>query len=221
MGQLRKAKTTARALLRSIEEQTLATVRVERLAELEVIDDLDEFLERTADDRRSLFCSVQRQNLEIANLKKANELLTKDLELRAKEAKLADSSALDRAVLRFALEVLGGRPAPFDAGPLALWTDGVVYAIIQIGRDPLPSDSSPAFLLEQLRLLGKPVIALYESTAVAYYLNPFFRQGGKHASEWTTAWRDAPEFKRKFHTEDLKPSPIASQIAQEVGSWEK
>jgi len=219
VGQLRKAKTTARALLRAIERQTLATVRVERLAELEEIDDLDEFLEQTADDRRSLFCNVQRQSSELSNLKRANELLTKELALGAKQAKVADSTTLNRAILQFALDVRGGRPAPFDAGPLAFWTDGVVYVITKIGRENLPPELSPAFLLEQLRHLGQPVSALHESTPVAYYLNPFFRQGGKYASEWTTAWRNAPEFKRRFYTEDCKLSPIASQIAQEVASW--
>ncbi|MEI8092997.1 MAG: hypothetical protein WCG80_02175 [Spirochaetales bacterium] len=103
-----------------------------------------------------------------------------DLVRTREEARLANSTELDRRVLRFACQVFTGASPPRLAGPLVLW----------------------------------PVVRLHEVTMTGYHLNPFYRKGGQHASQWLTPWLDGAKYRREFRTSDRQLCATALEIVQ-------
>jgi len=217
VGTLRRAKTTARALLKTAERSALKNIKTERLKVLEEIDNLEAFLERTEDDRGSLLETIEVLKRENSDLTERNAGLTKELARQVEKARLSDSSTFDLEILQFACDVFTGRPAPFRAGPLVCWTDGSVYAIVRKGRGDLPAGCSAALLITRLEATGIQVHRLQDNQVVGGWLSgPVYRHGSPHASQWTDVWIETSPRKRTFVADDPAVAAVAAQIAKEA-----
>jgi hypothetical protein len=77
------------------------------------------------------------------------------------------------------------------AGPLALWDDGVIYAITQIGPTPLPASSTYAWLVQQFEGAGVAVVRVKEMTVLGGRASgPIYYPGGTRAKDWVNAWTE-------------------------------
>ena len=110
------------------------------------------------------------------------------------KAKVKDASVLSLDCLRIAGAVLNRERVRLIAGPLVLWDDGVVYALISRGKVTLPDDSSPAFLLKALQQSGHPTVEVSEMTVIGGWTSgPIYRKGSVRISGWINVWHDVEQ----------------------------
>ena len=161
-GTLRETKSRARSLIASMSKLMEIGVRAAVMRELSVIPDFDEFLERTDANR-------PRLQQEITGLKEALQQLRTEAQQKgqvAKECQEQDTHAIDQACLAIACAILGRQSTRIVAGPLLLWDDGIVYAIVSRGGVPIPADSSPRKLIDTLLAAKHPVVQVQEKTVI-------------------------------------------------------
>lgn len=207
-GTLRSALSHGRMLLKALEAHVNDTVRSEIMRELQGIEDLDEFIERTTDDRHVLHQKIDNLNLSLHTAKAALDEATE----KAAKAAENDSSTIDRACIVLASALLSGQSCQVVAGPLVLWNDGVVYAIVDWGGSPIPNASSPALLLEGILRSGKRVVRISEATVIGGWLSgPVYRKGPKNISGWSNVWKLQEKRERKF---TVDPPEYAEQVRQ-------
>jgi hypothetical protein len=138
---------------------------------------------------------------------------TQTLQQALAEAKLNDTSALALDCLRIACAVINGDRIILMAGPLVLWSDGVVYAITSRGGVPLPAESGPHILINELERAGHSVVKVAEMTKLGHWLSgPHFRKGTTHISGWMKVWREVEHCKRTF----LVENPAKLAVVQDI-----
>lgn len=194
-GTIRSAKKVGKKILKKIQKNLLKQIRKAAISELEEIQDLDQLIERTLDDRASLLTVIKESNASLATGRMTTSNLEEALaEARANEAKTNDIAALTLDCMRIACAVLNREQKILLAGPLVMWNDGVVYAFASRGRVPLPADSSPAILVNELKRAGHPTVEVGEMTLIgAWSSGPIYRKGSAHISGWLNVWREVEQ----------------------------
>jgi hypothetical protein len=168
------------------------------LRELESIPDLDVLLARTADDRFHLQGRIAQLQHEVQALRSEAQRT----EQSAKEAQDRDTHIIDQACLEIACAILGNRTARIVAGPMVLWDDGVVYAMVSRGGVSIPAGSSPRTLLDALVARGYPVVQVRERTVIGGWTRgPILRKGAASINGWATVWMDVERKPRIFEVE--------------------
>ena len=194
-GTIRSVSVFGRKLLRTLVKQVDTTVRSTVIRQLQDIKDLESFIDRTADDRASLRqeISTLKSSLHATNL--ARDAAT----AKAKHAAENDTSDIDRACVRLAANLLSGEACRSVAGPLVLWTDGMVYAICSWGGTPIPDGSSPAVLLDGIKRSGRTVVEVREATIIGGWLSgPIYRKGPVDINGWSRVWAHREQRTRGF-----------------------
>lgn len=205
-GTLRSAISRGKALLNALESHLDSTVRLEIMHELQGIKELDDFIERTADDRQMLRKKIESLNSSVQSMKAALDETTERLSRVAKN----DSSDIDRACILLASALLSGKACKVIAGPLVLWNDGVVYAIVDWGGKPIPKASSPAVLLDGILRSRRRVVRVSEATVIGGWLSgPIYRKGPEDISGWSDVWKLQENRERKFVVD---PPEYAEQV---------
>jgi hypothetical protein len=126
-----------------------------------------------------------------AELSKANE--------KASKAAVKDTSEIDMACIRLASALLSGEITRVVAGPILLWDDGTVYAIVNWGGSSIPKNSSPAILYEGIRRSGIQIVLVSEATLIGGRLSgPIYRKGSENISDWSRVWILREKRERSF-----------------------
>jgi hypothetical protein len=197
-GTLRTTKSRARSLLASMSKQIESSVRAAVMRKLSAIRDLDTFLDRTAPDRREL-------RKEIETLKESIQQLLENAQqtaLATQHRLNEDTHEIDQACLDIACAILLKRPTRLVAGPLLLWDDGVVYAIVSRGGVPIPTNSSARKLIDALVAANHPVVQVREKTVIGGWTSgPIYRKGDTSIKGWASIWRDQERSPRRFEGE--------------------
>jgi len=168
---LAKAERHARMLVERFEKQLAPHL-------------LEEALDHVCEDCSGTIASFEEEQRESA-------ARLKDLEARLAAAIASNTTALDRACLDLVCRAWGGEAGPALAGPLVLWTDRKVYALVRIGDVELPLDSSPARTLRGLEAAGFPVVRLHEQTDYGSHRGRLFmRQGPDRLLDWLDVWKN-------------------------------
>lgn len=200
-----RAKERADTIVARLRKNLLKQARGSIAKELAAIGDLEELLNRTRNDRESL---IQRANKLQTELGVA--LGTAAANKRTQEEMIwDDTSSLTFDCLRLAGAVLNGDRTVTLAGPLVLWSDGLVYALASRGGIPIPEGSAPSLLLRELERAGHRVIRVGEMTGyVATTSGPKYRKGAEHVSGWVNVWREIEQKReRKFIVSDPEHLP--------------
>lgn len=207
-GTARTTSAEGRKLLGALKKCTEVAVRAAVMRELEDIKDLDDFLDRTADDRHA-------QCQEIANLSAAlngAECAAREAQEKLQKAQEADTSLIDRACLEIAVALLSKERRRIIAGPLALWDDGVVYALVSWGGVRIPEDSSPAIILTGLERAGYRVVRVSDQTVIGGWLSgPIYSRGPDNISGWANVWSRRERQARAFVAD---PPEFSDQVQQ-------
>lgn len=194
-----------RKLIRTIEKRVDQAIRQKVIRDIQRIKDLDEFIERTADDRVGLREKIAALTATVHATKlaldAANETISK--------ATKSDTQEIDRACLQMASALLSGEICRVVAGPLVLWDDGAVYAICSWGGSPIPEGSSPAVLLEAFQQTGRRVVLVRDATIIGGLLNPVYRKGPASIVGWSNVWRLREKRPRNF---TVDPPEYAEQV---------
>lgn len=194
-----------RKLIRTIEKRVDQAIRQKVIRDIQRIKDLDEFIERTADDRVGLREKIAALTATVHATKlaldAANETISK--------ATKSDTQEIDRACLQMASALLSGEICRVVAGPLVLWDDGTVYAICSWGGSPIPEGSSPAVLLEAFQQTGRRVVLVRDATIIGGLLNPVYRKGPASIVGWSNVWRLREKRPRNF---TVDPPEYAEQV---------
>ena len=194
-GTVRATKAYAKQILQLLEKQIDAAVRLKVINEIQGIEDLEEFIERTSDDREELKKRIISLS---SNLQEAKSALVEASEKVAK-AEGFNTAEIDQACVRMASALLLGEKKRIVAGPLVLWDDGVVYAICDWGGSPIPQESSPAILLGEIRRAGLPLVLIRDKTVIGGWLSgPKFRKGPEHINGWLSVWAVREKRQRAF-----------------------
>lgn len=205
VGTVRSASAHGRKLIRAIERRADQAIRQAVIRDIQRIKDLDEFIDRTADDRTVMREKVASLSATVHATKfaldAANEKISKAAE--------SDTQEIDRACVRFASALLSGEASRVVAGPLVLWEDGVVYAICSWGGSPIPEGSSPAVLLEAIQRSGRRVVLVRDSTVIGGWLNPIYRRGPASINGWSRVWSLREKRARTF---TVDPPEFAEQV---------
>jgi len=205
VGTVRSASAHGKKLIRTIEKRVDQAIRQAVIRDIQRIKDLDEFIDRTADDRASLREKIASLSASAHatkfELDAANEKISKAAE--------SDSQEIDRACIRMASALLSGEACRVVAGPLVLWDDGVVYAICSWGGSPIPEGSSPAVLLEALQRSGRRVVRVRDATVIRGWLNPTCRKGPAFIKGWSQVWMLREKRARTFVVD---PPDCAEQV---------
>ena len=203
-GQTHSAKKTGKEILKRIRMNLLGQIRSPRIEELMRIESLDLLIEKTRDDREALLSKNSELQASLENAQKT----TATLQQAFAEAKVNDTSALALDCLRIACAVINGDRRILTAGPLVLWSDGIVYAITSRGGVPLPAESAPQILINELARAGYSVVEVAEMTKIGHWKDgPHFRKGTTHISGWMNVWREVERCKRTFLAEN--PAKLA------------
>lgn len=204
-GTVRSAAAHGKKLLRALEGRADQAIRQKVIADLQRIKNLDEFIERTANDRddlrekiAALSTTVQATNFA---LDAANEKISKLAE--------SDTKEIDCACIRMASALLSGEASRVVAGPLVLWDDGNIYAICSWGGSLIPEGSSPAVLLEAVQRSGRRVVLVKDATVIGGWLNPIYRKGPAFINGWSRVWMLREKRTRNFIVE---PPEYAEQV---------
>ena len=205
-GTVRAAKARGARLIKALEKHVEQVIRDSVLQEFQAIKCIHELVERATDDRDDLKHRIQEANAALTNSQQALERAQEELSTALK----ADSSAIDQACLRIAAALLTGNITRIVAGPIVLWEDGSIYAITRWGNTALPSDSSPAILLEALQTAGRPVVLVRERTVIGGWLSgPHYRHGPPEISGWADVWSVTEQRERGF---EVDPPEFAQQV---------
>jgi hypothetical protein len=208
VGKVRSAQKEAKELLKQLQKSLLGQLRAKRIAELVLIKDLDLLIERTCDDREALLSENAKLKID---LEAAHTRLTTLREALA-ETKNHDTSELTLECLRVATAVLNRDRNIFIAGPMVLWSDGMVYVFTSRGGAALPADSAPAILVKELQRAGHAVVEVGERTFVGGYLNPHLLEGTPHISGWINLWRQTESCERVFLVANPEQLTVVRQI---------
>ena len=210
VGGTRDAKKAGKTLLLEVERFLLTQLRARRIEELSEIGDLESLVERTRDDRAALLAQIGVLKTALEGAQSAKS----DLEHALADIKKYDSAALNLDCLRLAGAVLSNERTRLLAGPLALWDDGVVYALTSRGRIRWPEDAAPSILLKHLKQSGHPTVEVGEMTEIGRGLNgPFYRTGTSHIAGWASVWREVEQNReRKFVVADPRHAPTVGAI---------
>lgn len=205
VGTVRSASAHGRKLIRTLEKRADHAIRQAVIRDIQRIKDLDEFIERTADDRvglrEKIAALTETVHVTKLALDAANEKLSKAAE--------SDTQEIDRACIRMASALLSGEACRVVAGPLVLWDDGVVYAICSWGGSPIPEGSSPAVLLSAVQRSGRRVVMVRDATVIGGWLNPVYRKGPATIEGWSSVWTLREKRPRNFTVE---PPECAEQV---------
>lgn len=205
-GQLRKIKRTARGLLDALGTCAHAEIKASIFRALSEIDDLDELIDLVRDDRDELKSANKVLDQKFRKLEEERNALRESLDAKNRR----DSHELDMACLDIALALIKREPKRILAGPIVLWDDGVVYAITERGGVSLPTDSSPARLLEGLVGSGAQVVAVSEMTMIGMWISGrHYRKGTAEINGWSTVWSDLENRARNF---TVDPPEYAEQV---------
>jgi hypothetical protein len=205
VGTVRSASALGRKLIRTIERRADPAIRQAVIRDIQRIKDLDEFIDRTADDRAGMREKIASLSAKVQATKfaldAANDKISKAAESGTQE--------IDRACVRFASALLSGEACRVVAGPLVLWDDGVVYAICSWGGNPIPEGSSPAVLLEAVQRSGRRVVRVRDATVIGGWLNPTYRRGPASINGWARVWSHREKRVRTFNVD---PPECAEQV---------
>lgn len=200
-----RAQKTGKAILEQIRSRLLKEIRRAVMAELKEIEDVDLLADYTWRGHYQLTEQIAGLTEQIAGLKSsltATQTTASALDKALKEARENDTSALTLDCLRIACAVLNYDRQILLAGPVVLWSDGIVYAFTSRGGVPLPGDSAPSLLLEELKRAGHAVVEVGEETVVRGYMNPRRLTGTPHISGWLNLWRQVESSARRFVVAD-------------------
>ena len=204
-----RAERNGEEILDRLREHLNKHIRLSIAKELESIDDLEELIERTRNDRGALIVQGDKLNDELMAERKTVAMQVKVLEQMTRE----DTSALSLDCLRLACAVANGDQTKLLAGPLVLWSDRVVYALTKRGGVPLPEGSAPLLLLQELERGGHPVVRVEEMTAIAFSTSgKIHRRGEAHISGWTNVWKDVEKIDRNFIVNDPEQLKVVREI---------
>ena len=214
-GTARRTSVEGRKLLQALRKDTEVAVRAAVLRQLEGIKDLDELLDRTANDGPAL-------RRKIANLSDAlNEAqcAAREANEKLQMAQEAGSSQIDRACLELALALLSKERRRVIAGPLALWDDGVIYAICSWGGVSIPEGASPAVLLSGVEEAGRRVVRVRDQTVIGGGLSgPIYSRGPDNISGWINVWSRREKRERTFVVDPPEFSEQVKQIHEALAS---
>lgn len=214
-GTLRATKSRARSLIASMSKQMEVGVRAAIMRELNAIRDLDALLERTETDRPRLKEEITSLNAELQKLRA--EAQRKDLQ--TKEIQEHDTHAIDQACLAIACAIIGRHPARIVAGPLLLWDDGIVYAIVTRGGIPIPAESSPRRLIDTLIAANHPVVQVREKTVIGSWTSgPIYRKGATSINGWAAVWTDQERVARRFEGDRPGDAERANELHRQLAA---
>jgi hypothetical protein len=206
---LKKVQRTTERLLGSVRRRLDRQVRAAVLEELREVQDLEQFVERTRDDRRVLRTQCKELQCRVSDARRTIDGLQATIEMVKREA----CSSLMEDCLILACAVLRGSKDPMLAGPLALWTDGVVYALVDRGGVRLPEESAPWKLILALEQGGHPVVRVTEMTLLGGWISgPIYRRGSSDIAGWSTAWQDQERKPRNFLVEPPERIAVVDQV---------
>jgi hypothetical protein len=185
-----QAQRLWKELSRDLETKTRQWQKKERariIRELKAIEDFDQFAARTADDRDELSERINQLENDLQTARQALEAASAEV----KTWRENDSREIDRGCMQLLTALRLKTADRCVAGPLALWDDGVLYAIIQIGPSLLPSTSTYAWLLQQFEAAGLQVVKVKEMTVLGGRASgPIYYPGGTRAQDWVKAWTE-------------------------------
>ncbi len=184
VGTVRSAKAHGRALIQAIESRTDKAIRQTVIRDIQRIKNLDEFIDRTANDRRDMREKIASLSATVHTTKIALDAANEKISNAAE----SDTQEIDHACVRFAAALLSGEACRLVAGPLVLWDDGVVYAICTWGGNPVPEGSSPNVLLKAIQQSGIRVVRVRDATLIGGWLNPIYRKGPASIKGWERVW---------------------------------
>ena len=207
--EVRSAKRIGKDVLKQLEKNLLTQVKNARITEIKRFTDLDLLIERTLDDRQKLISENIGLKSEVKAVKAAVEYFEKALT----ERKSNDPSALDLGCMRIAVALISEASEVILAGPLVLWSDGVVYALTSRGGVSLPADSTPQILIEGLKVAGRPIVEVGEMTRLGGWLNgSIYRKGTPHISGWQNVWQEVERRERVFIAANPEQLKVANEI---------
>lgn len=198
IGTVRSASLLGENLIRALEGHMIGLVKAEVIHELQSINDLNEFLERTNDNRPALNFLDQKAATLNATLQ-ATEAELKAATRRIVAFTESDTAEIDHACVCLASALLTSEKCRLRAGPLVLWDDGVVYAISSWGGSPIPPGSSPAILLDGLQKSSCSLVTVSESTIIGGLGgHPVYRRGPAQINGWANVWSLREKWQRTF-----------------------
>jgi hypothetical protein len=208
VGTVRSAAAHGKMLLRALEKQTDCAVRSSVMRELQDIKELDEFIDRTADDRHVLLQEIASLGSSLQATKSALDAANNKISTAAE----SNTAEIDRSCMQLAAALLTGEKCRVVAGPLVLWEDGVVYAICSWGGSPIPEGSSPAVLMDGIQRSGRRVVLVRDTTVIGGRMSgPIYRKGPANISGWSKVWSFREKRDRVF---SVVPPEFAEQVRQ-------
>lgn len=214
-GTVRSASATGRKLLQSLKSRTAVAVKAAVIRELEGIKDLGEFLDRTADDRHAQRSQIAKLSADLNGA----ECAVREAKDKLQKAQEADTSQIDRTCLEMAVALLNKEKRRIVAGPLALWDDGLIYALVSWGGVSIPEDSSPALLVSGLERAGHRVVRVSDQTVIGGWLSgPVYSRVPANISGWANAWSRRERQARTFVTDPPEFSDQARQIHEALSA---
>jgi hypothetical protein len=185
-----QAQRLLKELSRDLETKTRQWQKKERariIRELKAIEDFDQFEARTADDRDEISERINQLVNDLQAARQALSTATAEVNTWRKN----DSREIDRGCMRLLTALAFKAADRCVAGPLALWDDGVLYAITQIGPTHLPAGSTYDWLLQQFEAAGHQVAKVKEMTVLGGRASgPIYYPGGTRAQDWVKAWTE-------------------------------
>jgi hypothetical protein len=155
--------------------------------ELKAIKDFERFMARTADDRGELTERITQLENDLQAARQALETASAEV----KTWRENDSREIDRGCMQLLTALALNTAGHCVAGPLALWDDGVLYAITQIGPTHLLAGSTYAWLLQQFEAAGVAVVKVKEMTLLGGRASgPIYYPGGARAKDWLKTWTE-------------------------------
>lgn len=217
-GTVRSASAAGRNLLKSLKKRTEVEVRAAVIRELEGMKDLNDLLDRTADDRHVLRSQIAK----LSGALNAAECAAREAKEKLQEAQEADTSQIDKACLEMAVALLNKEKRRIVVGPLALWDDGLIYALVSWGGVSIPEDSSPALLVSELERAGHRVVRVSDQTVIGGWLSgPIYSRGPANISGWADAWSRRERQARTFVTDPPEFSDQVRQIHEALSAERK
>ena len=210
-GGSREAKKHARLLLKELEKDAEEKIRiqlVDRVSKLKCVDSLaDEFTERANDNRDELI----RRNFKLQmQIKDAQDIIS-SLRTKVEQADYADTRRIDHDCLRLVLAMATNRGGRHLAGPLVLWDDGMVYAIVSIGNVQIPDGTAPSLVLAALEDANVPVVKISDNTIIGGWLSgPVYHKGSQNINQWSRVWLDGGDGRKRAFS--VHPKEFAGTV---------
>ena len=147
---LNESKKIATGLLKDVREKVENSVKSEIFAELNSIEEIEDLIDRTKDDRHILFEKIHEQTNRITKLESELSAINTQFLDAAKQIERISDNKVDFECVNLLSALILGTPGHHIAGPLLLWEDGVMYMIRSIGGVSIPNPSMPAKVIESL-----------------------------------------------------------------------